>query len=465
MKKILFTFFLIAAALQQLTLMEGCANIIPPSGGPRDSLPPLLISATPKDSMLNFTGKKIVLVFDEFVELDQKLQDNLVVSPNPDIMPMVESKLKTVTVTLKDSLRTGTTYSINFGNSIKDVNEGNFYKNFTYVFSTGDELTTGTLAGRVLLAETGIPDSTLIVVLQRNANDTAVVKNKPDYYTKLDGSGRFQFRYLPNETFHVFVLPNDYTKKYDDSTKMFSFYDVPVNVGANTDSIRLFAYQQYKPADKNQIRSTAPAEKKEEDKRLRLTVSISGEQDLLKNIDFTTNRKVQIFDSSKMILTDTNYKPLAAVNFSRDTTNQKFTLKHSWKPGENYKLIIYKEAFTDSAGIMLSKSDTLSFKTKDESDYGSIRLHFNNLDMSVHPVLQILRQNEIVQSVILTTPDWFNKLTEPGEYELRILFDKNKNGIWDPGDYSKKIQPETVQRIGRKLNVRGNIDNEVDINL
>lgn len=114
-------------------------------------------------------------MFDEFVELDQKLQENLVVSPNPDIMPMVESN-EDSNSNAERSLHTGTTYSINFGNSIKDVNEGNFYKNFTYVFSTGDELSNGTFAGRVLLAETGIPDSTLIVVLQRNGNDTAIVK-------------------------------------------------------------------------------------------------------------------------------------------------------------------------------------------------------------------------------------------------------------------------------------------------
>lgn len=465
MKKILIFFFLIAAALQQLIVMQGCANIIPPTGGPRDSLAPVLISATPKDSMLNFTGKKIVLVFDEYVELDQKLQENLVVSPNPEATPMIDSKLKTVTINLKDSLLPNTTYSINFGSSIKDVNEGNFYKNFTYVFSTGNELSNGTFSGRVLIAETGLPDSTLIVVLQRSASDTAVVKNKPAYYTKLDGSGRFQFKYLPNETFHVFVVPDDFSKKYDDSTKMFAFYDEAVTAGQTTDSIRLFAYQQYKPADKNQTRTAAPAEKKDEDKRLRLTVGISGEQDLLKDLDFSLNRKVKLFDSTKIILADTNYKTLPGVSFTKDTTEKKFTLKYNWRPDENYKLIIYKEAFTDSAGTTLSKSDTLTFKTKSESDYGSLRLHFNNLDLSLNPVLQILKQNELTQSVILNSPDWYSKLTEPGEYELRILFDKNKNGIWDPGDYSKKLQPEMVQRIGRKLNVRGNIDNEVDINL
>jgi hypothetical protein len=76
----------------------GCANIIPPTGGPRDSLPPVLVSAVPKDSTLNFNTNKIVLTFDEYVQLDNNITENLVVSPNPDNAPLVENKLKTVTV-------------------------------------------------------------------------------------------------------------------------------------------------------------------------------------------------------------------------------------------------------------------------------------------------------------------------------------------------------------------------------
>src|SRR5438132_1561146 len=76
----------------------GCANIIPPTGGPRDSLPTVLVSAVPKDSTTNFNTKKIVLTFDEYVELDQKITEDFIVSPNPENTPLVENKLKTVTI-------------------------------------------------------------------------------------------------------------------------------------------------------------------------------------------------------------------------------------------------------------------------------------------------------------------------------------------------------------------------------
>ncbi|MFS9669155.1 hypothetical protein, partial [Klebsiella pneumoniae] len=84
-----------------------------------------------------------------------------------------------------------------------------------------------TFKGKVQLAETGKIDSTLIVLLHRNLNDTAVVKERPLYYTKINGKGEFTFRYLPSGRFNVFVLPNDYGKKYDDSTKMFAFLPEP----------------------------------------------------------------------------------------------------------------------------------------------------------------------------------------------------------------------------------------------
>jgi hypothetical protein len=132
-------------------------------------MPPVLLQSVPADSMLNFKANKITLTFDEYVQLDnQMVQTNLVVSPTPDQAPIVASHLRDVTIRLKDSLKPNTTYSINFGNALKDVNEGNPYKNFHYVFSTGNSIASGELSGRVQLAQTGKTDSTLIVILHKN---------------------------------------------------------------------------------------------------------------------------------------------------------------------------------------------------------------------------------------------------------------------------------------------------------
>ena len=177
----------------------GCANIIPPEGGLRDSLPPVLTKSTPRDSTINFEGNKVTLSFDEYIQIDN-FQQNVLVSPVAKTPPTYNLKLNTLSVRLRDTLEPNTTYSINFGNSIKDVNEGNVMKNFTYVFSTGPTIDNLTFSGNVIMAETGKTDSTLIVILHKSGTDSAVMKERPRYMAKLNGKGAFAFRNLPAGT-------------------------------------------------------------------------------------------------------------------------------------------------------------------------------------------------------------------------------------------------------------------------
>src|SRR5678809_789864 len=149
MKRILLC-FLIIISIVKIVVLTGCANMIPPSGGDRDSLPPLLIKASPPDSSKGFNTRTITFTFDEFIEQPQNIFKNLLVSPTPSIPPNVETKLRTLTVKIKDTLEPNTTYYYNFGDAIKDVNEGNVLHNFSYIFTTGNILDTLQLSGKVL---------------------------------------------------------------------------------------------------------------------------------------------------------------------------------------------------------------------------------------------------------------------------------------------------------------------------
>src|SRR6202042_513516 len=100
-KAIFYFLFFISVVCIYLTGNSGCANILPPTGGPRDSLPPVMISAVPRDFSLNFKTNQIIFTFDEYVNVD-KIQENLIISPTPKINPIVTNKLRTVTVKLKD---------------------------------------------------------------------------------------------------------------------------------------------------------------------------------------------------------------------------------------------------------------------------------------------------------------------------------------------------------------------------
>lgn len=446
----------------------GCANIIPPTGGPRDSLPPVLVSALPKDSTLHFTGKKVTLTFNEYVQLDNNMNDNLIVSPYPESVPTVDSKLRVVSVLLRDSLKPNTTYSINFGKGIKDVNEGNIARNLTYVFSTGDHIDNGTLAGNVILAETGKKDSTLLVELHNNLNDTSIRKNNPVYITRLDSAGNFRFRYIAPGTYNVFVLPNDYSKKYDDSTKMFAFLDEPVKIdSAATQTIKLYAYREFKPSDKKQGPKPLPKKPNPKDlPKLKVTTSLSnGPQDLLSPLAIIATAPLAGFDSTKIVLSDTNYIPVKGYTFSADTIATTYNIKYRWAENTPYKLVIQKDALKDSFGTTLEKNDTINFKTRREGEYGSIRLHFNNLALARHPVLLLMQGEKIMKSVPLKTAEWYQPLFKPGDYDIRVLYDDNRDGVWTPGSYNKRLQPEKVDVIPRKLIIKANTENDVDINL
>ena len=219
--------------------------MIAPSGGARDTIPPKLFNSIPHDSAKNVKTNKIILTFDEYIEV-KDIQQNIIVSPNPKSLPQIDYKLNTVTIKLKDSLEPNTTYSFNFGNSLKDINEGNIAKNFTYVFSTGNIIDENTFSGKVFLAETGKVDSTLIVVLHKNLNDTAIIKNRPRYFTKVDGKGNFIFKNLPQGVFAAYVVPNDFSKKYDDSTKLFAFADSNISISNKTFPVTFYAFEEAK---------------------------------------------------------------------------------------------------------------------------------------------------------------------------------------------------------------------------
>jgi hypothetical protein len=450
---------------------QGCANIIPPQGGPKDSIPPILIKATPLDSSRNFTSSRITLSFNEFIDL-QNIRENLMVSPIPKMEPAVDFKLNSITVKLKDSLERNTTYSLNFRDAIKDFSEGNVLKGFTYVFSTGNYIDSLELRGNVVLAETGKADSTLIVMLHTSADDSVVVKEKPRYISRVDGKGNFVFKNLPAKTFYLFALQDESGfRLYLDSTKLFAFADKPVTAKLQPEPVTLYAYAAKEP-DKPAAPSISQGgnrNKPDADKRLRYQNNLVVNQlDILGNLILSFDPPLRSFDSSKVhFLTDTTYLPVINYSFTKDSLNKKIQLNHSWKENTLYHLVLEKDFAEDSAGKKLLKTDTLTFKTKKLTDYGSLHLRFKNFDASKNPVLIFISGNAIVKSVPLGSSNEFSQtLFAPGEYELRILFDSNKNGVWDPGHFfGKHLQPEMVKPIERKITVKAGLQNEFDIAL
>jgi Bacterial Ig-like domain len=461
--KIILSLLLSVFLFFQLLFQAGCANIVPPEGGLKDTLPPVLTRATPPNNTRNFPVDRFTLSFDEYIDLDN-YQQNLIVSPLPENMPTITRKLNTITVKLRDSIEPNTTYTFDFGKSIKDINEGNPMKDFTYIFSTGPYMDSLEFSGRVLLAETGEPDSTLTIMLHRSSEDSVVIKNRPRYIARTNGNGSFHFTHLPPDTFYIYALKDEGSYRYLSPKQLFAFADSPVKVAAQTDSVILYAYT----ADKTESAAASPARgnNKPADKRLKFQSNLNqNKQDLTEKFILTFETPLRDFDSSKIhFSTDSTYLTVSGYSWTLDSTKKKLVLDYNWKENTLHNLILEKDFATDTLGQQLLKTDTIQFTTKARVEYGKLTLRFRNLDLSKNPVLQFVQGNEVKKSFPLTGETFSVALFEPGEYNLRILQDGNKNGRWDPGEFfGKHKQPELVKPVSRKITVRQNWEDTVEI--
>ena len=470
MKKIFYSLFAILLIYKWLVFTSGCAQIIPPTGGPRDSLPPVMLGALPKDSTLNFTGNKITITFDEYIQLERP-EEQLIISPVPKVSPLIEARLKEVTIRIKDTLEENTTYSINFGKSLKDINEGNPAKQFTYLFSTGTYIDSSTLSGKVIVAETGRPDSTLIVMLHRNFDDSVVSKEKPRYFTRLDSAGRFNFNNIAPGRYNIFALKDQGGQKmYMRNSDLFAFYDSALTIGDNNIHPVLYAFaeepEEQRPGGTRPSAATAKTAAPKKEKKLSYSTSLeSNQQDLLGDLTLTFSEPLQSFDSTKLHFTDTLFQPVRGYHIKADSVNKLFTLTYPWKEEQDFRLVLEKDIAKDSSGTELAKADTIRFKTKKNSDYGRLKMRLQNLDTAQHIVLVFYKADKIERSQPITGKDVNFTLFRPDDYEIRILYDVNTNGKWDTGNYWQKVQPEKIVSDGKKYTVRPNWDNEITIEL
>lgn len=216
----------IAAAL---LMTYSCASIGNPSGGPRDEDPPRVVRTYPAEGSTGVKGSRIYLEFDELVNVKDAFS-NVVVSPPQARMPKVSASGKRVTVEWDEEMMPGTTYTIDFGNSIEDVNESNKLGNYSLSFSTGDDIDTLRISGMVLDAATLEPQQGMLVgVHPAEAPDSALRTLRFCRATKTDDRGRFTIRGLKAMPYNLFALGdlnNDY--RWDNPAELLAFYPNPI---------------------------------------------------------------------------------------------------------------------------------------------------------------------------------------------------------------------------------------------
>ena len=202
-----------------MILVAGCARRSAPTGGLKDSIPPVLVASNPKMNNVNFSADEIRLTFNEWVEL-KGLDQQLIISPpieknKYEIKPL-SGITKKIFISFLDSLQENTTYTINFGNSIVDNNEGNEMNFFNYTFSTGPTLDSLFIKGNVEDAFNLETDEYLSLQLYRidsTFNDSIIYNNQPTYLANSLDTTAYRFKNLREGKYILIALKdmgNDY---------------------------------------------------------------------------------------------------------------------------------------------------------------------------------------------------------------------------------------------------------------
>jgi uncharacterized protein (DUF2141 family) len=227
-------------SLLLLILCVSCAKRGSITGGLKDTIAPTLKSSFPENYSTKFQDNKIKLTFDENIKL-KNLNKQLIISPpmkhEPLIIPTTPTKI--LTITLKDTLQPNTTYSLNFGQSIADNNEGNPLNQFKYVFSTGDYIDSLALGGRVKDAyDKEVASFVSIMLYEANEkfNDSTIYKETPRYITNtLDSLKTFRLENLKAGNYHLIALKdNNGNNKFDPKTDRIGFNKQIVKIPNDT---------------------------------------------------------------------------------------------------------------------------------------------------------------------------------------------------------------------------------------
>ncbi len=519
--------------------MVSCAKRGSITGGLKDTLAPVLVSSAPKNLTTDFKGNEITLVFDEYIKL-KNLNKQLIISPpmkyEPVITPTNVSKF--INIKLRDTLQPNTTYSLNFGQSIADNNEGNAINQFKYIFSTGPYIDSLKLGGKIKDAyEKNVDNFVSVMLYEANDKykDSVIYKEFPRYITNtLDSLRTFEFENLKAGKYLLVALKdkgnnNKFNPKDDKIGFIKHFITVPNDTIFELELFKeTLPLKTFKPIQASGNRILLPYEGKQNFKTNRPAIVLKHNGETLETIitQFPKKDSLQVW-----------YKPLKAdslsLEVSKDTYDKKFTFKvkdqkkdtlnikavqngsinfrerftldtetplvkfdktkiklvnkdstaidftteynefeqklyvdFKKEPMEKYNFTFFPGALTD---FYEKTNDTLSYKlsTKEFADYGNLILNLKNVKR--FPIIVEItnkKGDDVLASEYSEgkTQIEFN-LMVPSQFTVRVIYDDNKNKMYDTGNFLEKRHAEEVFYFQREIDVRTNWDVNETIDL
>jgi len=516
-------------------LIFGCASIQTPQGGPKDNKPPKVVSMIPKNQTRNFNAKKILIQFDEFFKIQNETKE-FSISPELEKAPILKIKKKVLEITMPDTLEKNTTYTLNFGKAIGDINEANVIKNLSYVFSTGNEIDSLTLSGKVSNALTGEFEKDVTVLILPIERDTLFGKKRASIYTLTDSSGNYKLNNLRKGTYKVYALKESTgggDKIYQQSSDEVGYIKEPVVIDKNIDNINLQTFKELAPnfrvlerkintdgsislsftqqLKKPQLTITEPAaldvskkvlfNKTNDTAKVWLTdmsfdsvkVAIQDQGKLLQIVNLTRGKKDEYTrdltptdnagngklspfqrytltfaspiisaDASKIVLLDDSIK---RTNFQlvKDSVDfLKYYITFPWKNKRKYDLKFSAGAFTGMFNTK-NKEFTKRFTLDANDNYGSqFILNVSVPDTTINYIVEILNEKKsAIRSYPIKSNTKISFNNYPvAKYLIRVVYDKNKNAIWDTGSIAAGTQPEKIWYSKDEITLRPNWDIE-----
>lgn len=539
------------------SLLFQCANPTTPTGGPRDTIPPILVESAPLNKTTNFNGNRIEMIFNEYVKFEQA-EEKLIITPT------VQSDYKTrwnkerVTIIFEEEkpFKENTTYTFNFQDAIKDINENNEWEDPRFVFSTGDYLDSLMIKGRVKDLFTKEAAKEGIVSLYYSDDTLNVLEDKPIYFTKIDKEGYFSIENLPADTFEVYAIKDaNNNLMLDAQNEAYDFLTDPVLTlnreedsifffyqNLNINPIQLFSAQSIRGNFDLTFNKYITSYNIDDPPNLPLYHNFADDHSKIRIYDLpqpyefdSLQINLQAFDSignqldtliyikfdeydgpspqfSQSFKPDNNEaikekfsgrfefnKPIYQINYDsiffmydsldilpldssdivfnqhKDVANIDIVLDRDNLPkndstGEVTNKIQFYIAKGSFISVELDSSQSVSrtYSFYDPANFGIIK--GNIISDTNSFIIQLLNQQYEVIDTIKNNSNYIFDKVEPGSYYIRVLFDTNNNGQWDPGNLREKQKPEPVvfyydpEANTRVLNIKANWE-MTDINV
>jgi len=211
-------------------VLAGCANPVPPGGGPRDTTPPSITQSTPAEAAVNVEQDASVEIdFSEYIERGS-FEQALTITPRPDGELDVDFDGRSVSIAFPEALRDNTTYILTLDTNLQDTRGVSLEEPITLAFSTGPTIDRGQISGRVVQATTGAPQEGIDVYayILADSTDTGLttpldsLPARPAYRTQTGSDGQFQFDYLKEQPYYVIALTDNNRNRQPDPVEIFA---------------------------------------------------------------------------------------------------------------------------------------------------------------------------------------------------------------------------------------------------